>query len=204
MLEDRRKIRLHSYIALRLREPEKAAEIDEKIWTEFGADCTVLVSDMSGYTRRTKEQGIIHFLALHRKSLEFSLPVIEAAEGILLASKADNLMCLFEHPIHAIEAAVNLNRETDTYNRKSTPETQIELCIGIAHGKILRTDSDIFGDAVNVAYKLGEDTADPGDILLSDAAYEEVIQVARLRFQFRPREEVRTGGVDIGYYRLIY
>src|ERR1700752_321510 len=82
MLEDRRKMRLHNYLTIRNREPEKCAEVGEKIWNEFGTECTVLVSDMSGYTKTTRDLGIVHFLALHRKSLELSYPIVEGAEGI--------------------------------------------------------------------------------------------------------------------------
>lgn len=204
MSTDKAKTRLQALIAARLREPHRAPEIDEKIWKEFGTECTVLTGDLSGYTRTTKEHGIVHFLSMHHQSLELSAPVIEAAEGFVLNAKADNLTAIFDHPIHAIEAAMNMNGRLKGYNLKAPNEARLHVCIGIGHGKVLKTETEVYGDEVNVAYKLGEDTAGPGEILLSDAAYEHVISIARLRFRFGPRETIRTGGIDLGFYRLLY
>jgi class 3 adenylate cyclase len=47
----------------------------------------------------------------------------------------------------------------------------LSVAIGIDHGKILLVPgADCFGDAVNIAYKLGEDVARGGEILITENA----------------------------------
>ena len=44
------------------------------------------------------------------------------------------------------------------------------LCVGIGHGRVLKIgDSDVFGHEVNLASKLGEDTAKGHEILVTRA-----------------------------------
>ena len=85
-----------------------------------------------------------------------------------------------------------------------TIEHAVSSCIGISCGKIIKTDTDAFGDAVNVAHKLGEDTAGPGDILLSDEAFAELQKLQHSTHGFQPREETVTGGISLGFHRLVY
>jgi len=55
------------------------------------------------------------------------------------------------------------------YNKDKAPEEQILLCVGLGYGKVLRIgDQDVFGAEVNAASKLGEDTAEAWEILVTD------------------------------------
>jgi class 3 adenylate cyclase len=196
--------KLRELLALRNRQPHRAGEIDEHIWREFGAECTVLISDMSGFTRTTREHGIVHFLAMHRQSLELAGPVIHSRGGAIAKEDADNLIALFDDPASAVDAAVALHRDVAAYNRTVEYARQIGVCIGISHGLVLRTEHEVFGDAVNVAYKLGEDIADPWDVLVADAAYSEIARAGSGTFEFGPREEVLIGKVILGFHRVVF
>jgi class 3 adenylate cyclase len=56
-------------------------------------------------------------------------------------------------------------------NQRRTPAEQILLCIGLGFGRVLRIgDEDVWGKEVNSASRLGEDTARPGEVLLTAAA----------------------------------
>ena len=49
-------------------------------------------------------------------------------------------------------------------------EEKVLLCVGLGYGKVLRIgDMDVFGQEVNAASKLGEDTAKAGEILTTQA-----------------------------------
>ena len=51
------------------------------------------------------------------------------------------------------------------------------LGVGIGYGEVLRIgDTDVFGTEVNAAAKLGEDTAQAGEILLTAAVYEAAVK----------------------------
>jgi class 3 adenylate cyclase len=78
---------------------------------------------------------------------------------------------------------------------------QIWLAIGIAHGRILDLGgADIFGDAVNIASKLGEDTANEGDILVTADAAAQVDPPPGFRFEAR---RTRISALELDYYALI-
>ena len=54
------------------------------------------------------------------------------------------------------------------YNRDKPEEEKILLCIGLGFGTMLRIgDADVFGAEVNAASKLGEDTAEAWEILVT-------------------------------------
>lgn len=200
MRRDRIRERLHELIQIRNQDPERSGEVDELIWKKYGKHCTILVSDQSGYTRLTRARGIIHFLSLHYRLLDMSLPIITASGGIALKTEADNILAVFEETPAAIEAAVKMNEASAVYNKTVEPDFQIYHCIGISCGEVLRTDFDVFGDPVNVAYKLGEDVARPEEILVCDRTHETVAD----QYRFEAKQEAHVGNINLDYYRVIY
>ena len=72
------------------------------------------------------------------------------------------------------------------------------VCIGIGFGEVLDAGHEgCFGNEVNVASKLGEDTAEPGEILLTQSAYETIEPTRQSLFTARSLE---VSGVSIQYY----
>ena len=60
-------------------------------------------------------------------------------------------------------------------NQDRTDEEKILLCVGIGFGEILNIGGeDVFGAEVNAAAKLGEDTAGPWEILVTDSVAKEI------------------------------
>lgn len=179
--------RLEKLIGLRLRNGADKAAIDARIWDLFGETWAIMFTDLTGFSRRTAEYGIIHFLQTIFEAQRLLVPVIDAHDGILLKQDGDSMMILFRRPEKAIECARQMLAELAAYN-PGKPETErILLCIGIGYGKMLRIgDSDVFGAEVNAAAKLGEDTAKTGEILVTDAVVEACAQSRALRFEAIP------------------
>ena len=72
------------------------------------------------------------------------------------------------------------------------------VCIGIGYGKVLRGGAaGVFGDEMNLASKLGEDTAEGGETLLTKNAYARVKKVSSVRFE---EKRVAISGNDIRFY----
>jgi class 3 adenylate cyclase len=145
--------------------------IDDRIRSQFRRPVAVLISDMSGFSRVTKSLGIIHFLSMIRRMQKLCSPIIEANNGRLVKCEADNLFCSFPTTLDATRAAVEM-RAAVAVDATERPESdQIGLAIGISWGEVLDIDGhDMFGHAVNMASKLGEDTAGGGEILLTQTA----------------------------------
>ena len=162
--------RLENLIAERLKPGADVKAIDARIWDLFGEDWAVMFTDLSGFSRRVAEYGIIHFLQTIFESQRILVPMIERSDGILLKSEGDSLLVIFRSAAKGLECAVEMQRTCSRYNQGRKETDQILLCVGLGYGRVLRIgDHDVFGAEVNAAAKLGEDTAKAWEILVTDA-----------------------------------
>ena len=152
-------------------DPAEREAIESKVWRQFGAERAVLVLDMSGFSLLTRRHGVIHYLSMVRRMQETVRPIVHDHEGSIVKFEADNGFAVFPDPESAIRAAIEMNRVSDRQNAEVSEEYGIHLSCGIDHGRILLIEGrDFFGDPVNTASKLGEDLADPGEILVTRTA----------------------------------
>jgi len=162
--------RLARLIADRLAPNADKEKIDQRIWDLFGEEWSVMFTDLSGFSRRVAEFGIIHFLQTIYESERLLLPVIESHDGFVLKSEGDSLLAIFRNPCKALQGAISMQHVLAEYNQTQPDEEKVLLCVGLGHGHMLRVgDTDIFGAEVNAASKLGEDIASAGDILVTGA-----------------------------------
>lgn len=162
--------RLEKLIEARIRADADKTAIDDSIWELFGEDWAVMFTDLSGFSRQVKEFGIIHFLQIIYESHRMLVPFIDAHNGILMKLEGDSMLVIFKQPQRALHCALEMQQALQQANQTRLPEEQILLCIGLGYGRILKIgDADVFGAQVNAASKLGEDTAQAGEILVTDA-----------------------------------
>lgn len=169
-LASRTEARLWRLIEERTKSGANTDAIDERIWDLFGEEWTIVFTDLAGFSRHVASFGIIHFLQIIHEHKKLLLPIVEERGGILLKAEADSLMILFKRPASALACAVEMQRACQQANQRRVPEEQMLLCVGIGVGPVLRIgDDDIYGAEVNAASKLGEDTAQANEILVTDA-----------------------------------
>lgn len=160
--------------ALDRRAGDAAAKkaFDDAIWAARGREAAILVTDLSGFTKLTKRHGILHFLQVFRRCEQTCMPIVHDHRGTLMKHEADDLVCIFEGGPHdALGAAFSMLRACAKINASLDEDEHVNLCIGVEHGRLLRLDDDAFGDPVNVAFKLGEDVAERGEVLIGPTAY---------------------------------
>ena len=152
--------------------PERSDAVIGRIEAEFARDATVLVLDTSGFTRTTRKHGIYAFLLMVHQMKRLARPVVERHGGKVVKEEADNLYCLFATSAEAVAAANAIVTALDEANPGLPDELRLYASIGIAHGRVLDlAGEDLFGDAVNLACKLGEDVAQRGEILIAEDAF---------------------------------
>lgn len=150
-------------------------EIEKTLWAEFGTNGTVLVMDMSGFSRLTQKYGIVHYLSMVLRMQLTSQPIIESLGGRVVKFEADNCFAMFNSVLPAVQAAIRLNTAFEAINRFTEDVFDIRVAIGIDYGDVLLTGGpDYFGDVVNYASKLGEDVAEPGEILVTERAFQQI------------------------------
>jgi len=169
---------------------------EEALWTELGEYKTVLILDMSGFSRIARTKGIVFYLAMIRRMQHTTAPLVASHSGRVVKFEADNLFAIFETPASAINCAIHINQELHAANLKLDDEAaSIRVSIGIETGKILLVPGkDLFGDCVNIAAKLGEDLAEPSEILIAERAAERLPDSMK---QHLAAKTFRISGVEI-------
>ncbi len=146
-----------------LDQPRRRKRLEAQIEETFVGDRAVLVLDMTGFSRTTQAHGIVAFLLQTRRLRRIADPVVADRRGDVIKAEADNLFCLFPSSDDAFAAAGQI---------LATLPRGVYASIGIGYGPMLLVgDDDMLGNEVNLASKLGEDVADDGEILLTEAAY---------------------------------
>lgn len=193
-------IRLEKLLELRLKAgvSEKVA-IDQRIWDLFGEEWAVMFTDLSGFSRKVEKFGIIHFLQTIMESARILIPCIGEHDGICLKTEGDSMLVIFRNVHKALSCSVEMQRAVKDYNHGRSEEEQVLLCIGLGFGHMLRIgDTDVFGEEVNSAAKLGEDTAQAWEILVTDQVRQKGLEVPGTSFE--PLE----AGKGREAYRLVY
>lgn len=180
--------------------------VEDELWKKLGRKRAVLISDLSGFTRITRSKGILHFLAIFERAHEIGEVVFARHGGRFLKTQADNLFALFDTVGAAAACAQAMLHEADKLNAQvPLADGHVRFCVGIGFGEILELADDAFGDQVNVAFKLGEDIAEPGQILISEPAAADLrLSLAQkdLATQLHDPTTVEVGHVELLYWHL--
>ena len=151
------------------------AALDRRVWDLFGETWAVMFTDLSGFSRQVQAFGILHFLQIIHEHKTLLEPVITKHDGILIKAEADSLMLIFRRASSALRCGIEMQHVLQELNKTRSPETKVLLCLGIGFGPLLRIgDDDVYGNQVNAASKLGEDTAKANEILITKAALDAV------------------------------
>ena len=181
-------------------DPDRAEGIRRDIWSRYGTEGTVFISDMASFSSTSRKAGVVHFLKMIHRARQIIAPIIEANNGTLLKCDADNCYAFFEKPDDAIKASFAVNAALFRANDAFGIGEQIYLSVGIDYGKVLLVgDIDFFGDPVNTASKLGEDLAVREEVLVTRRAIEHSdFKVPELA----ERMVARISEIEIQYVRL--
>lgn len=191
---------LRQLLAQRNQSEGRHAAIDAAIEQQFVRTVAMLVLDMCGFSRITARHGIIHFLAMVHQMEQAARPAIAGNGGEVVKQEADNLFAVFARPEQALEAALDILRALDAMNSVQPAESQLLASVGIGYGPTLVVaGKDLFGHEMNMACKLGEDVAGPGEVLLTQAACRDLEPGRYLLFPLQKR----IGGMDMPAFRYV-
>jgi len=166
----------------RSKDEAERDSLEADVWDKYGIEQAVLVLDMAGFSRLTESHGIVQYLAMVRHMQIVVEPIVDRFKGHLVKFEADNGFARFDDVQSAIQAAIAINIGLDAMNMMTVDELDIHVSTGIDYGRFLLVgDDDYFGSPVNVACKLGEDLAGPGEILVTENAFSEVPEDAGIK-----------------------
>lgn len=151
--------------------PGARPDIDAALWKTFGTRKAIMFTDLSGFTRLSVKSGIESFLGVIRSSHRLFEPLIHEAQGKILKYEGDSLLVVFDSVESALETIDAMYLAADGFNASRDIEERVLLCVGLGFGDVLLVDEhELFGLEVNLASRLGEDTARPGEVLMTSDA----------------------------------
>lgn len=130
----------------------------------------VVFTDTADFTTRTARDGILHFLMVFERLVRAAEPAIRRAGGELVKVEGDSLLLRFPEAAGACRGVDAVEGALRRVNRGKPPNERLRFSYGIGFGELLDIEGDLFGLEVNLASKLGEDLARPGEALLTPAA----------------------------------
>jgi adenylate cyclase len=198
------RLELDRLLAARNEHPERLADIDREIWDTFGETHAVWVLDMCGFSRLTNRHGITHFLAMIQRLHGMVRPLVAAQAGTVVKTEADNVFAVFPDVAPAVAAARQVQAELARANLFLPEDWDLHASIGVGHGPLLMIEEhDLYGAEMNLASKLGEDVAGPGETYLTDAAQSRLVAsgaAVGLRFE---RTDIAISGMTVIAHRLV-
>jgi class 3 adenylate cyclase len=129
----------------------------------------ILMLDVVGFSRmmgRDEEATTSAILAFHETVRE----VVERHGGRVVSTAGDSVFGDFDSIVEALESAEEIQRALHAENEGRPVAERIEARVGLHLGDVIVEERNVFGDGVNVAARL-EQMAEPGGIMLSEAAY---------------------------------
>jgi adenylate cyclase len=179
---------------------EQHKTIEATLWREFGAEKAILVMDMSGFSLLTQKYGIVHYLSMVKRMQITTQPIVEQYGGSVVKFEADNCFAMFDDVLTAAQAAIALDQAFAAMNLHTDEPFDIRVSIGIDFGKVLLIGGpDYFGNTVNRASKLGEDVAGPGEIYITETAFEKIPDSAGLHGK---RINLTISGIKLNAVKL--
>lgn len=148
---------------------------------EGSMDVTVLMSDIRGFTSLSEKMKPEEVVQLLNEYFSTMVNVIFDYEGTLDKFMGDGLFVLFGAPVQennhvtkAVNAAMKMQQELETFNQESPEWPDLEMGIGLSTGEVIvgeigsqeRKEYTAIGREVNIAERL-ESLAKPGEILVS-------------------------------------
>jgi class 3 adenylate cyclase len=163
--------RLRAYLQRRTRtRPERRPELDCKTFPRLFRKRAVVFTDTADFTLRTARDGILHFLMVFDTVTAVARRIVKKTRGELVKVEGDSLLLRYDEASAACRGVLELDAGLQAYNAGRPENEQVHFSYGIGYGDVLDTDEDMFGLEVNLASKLGEDLAEPGEALLTPAA----------------------------------
>jgi len=162
---------LRAYLRRRSRAAAaKRPTLDCKAFPKLFAKRAIVFTDTADFTVRTAKDGILHFLMLFERLVPEARKAITRLGGEIVKVEGDSLLLRFDDPIAACRGVDAIHGTLTRMNRGKPENERLAFSYGVGFGDVLDLDEDVFGLEVNLASKLGEDMARPGEALLTPAA----------------------------------
>ena len=183
-----------------LREHERLGRLIE---TRFKQETTILFTDICGYTHYMETMGDLKGRSMVQRHNDILFPIIQGRGGVVIKTIGDAVMARFSDPAEAVHAAMDIQKALADYNAEADASDRIHVKIGVHTGKALVEETDVFGDAVNVAARV-QAKAGKDVILVSKDLYEKVGSGDDIVCRHFGRAELKGKLEPMELYRVVW
>jgi class 3 adenylate cyclase len=161
----------------------------------------ILAADVGGYSRLMGEDETGTLVALKSRRKQILDPLVGKHQGRIFKVTGDGVLVQFGSAVDAVACAIDLQQAMASANADHPENRRIVLRIGINLGDVIVEGNDLYGDGVNIASRL-EGIAEPGCILISSAAYEQIKNKIPAAFVDLGPQKLRNIDESIRVYRV--
>jgi class 3 adenylate cyclase len=154
------------------------AKLEFKFRRESTQTLTVFFIDIVGYTEKSSSLQPTDMMRLIKAFEDIVGDTIDAHQGRIVKKMGDGILAYFKSPVAGTVAALTIQKKLAEYSSLKVGQEKIQARIGLNTGSVIRKGKDIFGEVVNVASRM-QNVATPGDILLTEATYQDVREYVR-------------------------
>lgn len=162
---------------------------------------TLLSADVAGYSAMMErdEVATLHMLRQCREAMD---GLIARHRGRVVNTAGDGILAEFGSVVEAVQCGVEIQQELAGRNLDRPADDRMRFRIGINLGDVMVYGDDLFGEGVNVAARL-QSIADPGGIMISGSAYDQVRHKLSVGFDFLGMRHVKNLAEDVPVYRVL-
>ena len=161
----------------------------------------IMFTDIVGYTSLSQrdEALALSLLDEHRAAVR---PFFSKHNGREVKTMGDAFLVEFRSALEAVRCAYDIQQFFHELNESRPADKRVELRVGIHLGDVIYSQSDVYGDAVNVASRI-EPLATAGGICISGQVHDHV----RNKFEFPMvslgRKELKNVGEPVEVFRVV-
>lgn len=165
------------------------------------AEVTVVFADLTGSTGVFESMGNTKATQAITRLTQWIGKVCEGHGGHVVKYLGDGVLMVFPQNNEALEAVTELQR-VHCERIESWPDPlKMRLQVGMARGEVVQQDSDIFGDAVNLASRLS-DLSGSDQILATEVVIEQLAADSPVRFRCLGALDIRGRSETCVVYRV--
>ncbi len=161
----------------------------------------ILVADVVGFSRLVEADERNTIAVLINLQTSVFRPLIARHAGRLVKLMGDGLIAEFSSVVEAVSCAIAIQNTLANEQEPAGSANRIILRIGINLGDVVVDGDDLLGDGVNVAARL-EQLCQPGDLLISGAAYEQLAGKVDANFDYAGEQHLKNIARPIKAYHL--
>ena len=159
----------------------------------------IMVTDMVGFSALTQRDESLA-LRLVDEQRKLTRPVFDQFRGKEVKTMGDGALVEFDSALDATDCAVAVQRQLFERNRDAAGE-RIELRVGIHAGDVVHSESDVYGDAVNIASRI-EPLAETGGVCVTGSIQEQVQNKIPYPLKLLERTPFKSTESPVTVYRV--